>query len=313
MAKKKRGGLLFDDVKEAAGGFFSLDPQENVSGAQQAAELALGFVPGVGQALAARDFERARRAGDKAGMALAAASLAPVGRFLPDASVLKRDIFIGPKARTWNKAAAEEAAKLEKAGVNKEEIWQRTGTFRGLDKKWRQEISDQNMRLLNEFGYEPRTLLDKITGNKTPGEQFGQFKNLIENKPLTGAYPEISEYWAQIRKLAKNEPENLQPYLGRFRTKDNFVFTQRQMPEDALDTLTHEYQHLAQKIEGFPGGTNLEAMMKLGAKDKNEAFRMYQADPGEIEARAAALRRKLSDEQRRARFPLQDFTLSPER
>jgi hypothetical protein len=47
-----------------------------------AAEMALGFVPGVGQAMAARDIERARRDNDPVGMGMAAASFIPVGKLI---------------------------------------------------------------------------------------------------------------------------------------------------------------------------------------------------------------------------------------
>lgn len=308
MAKKKRGGLLFDDVKEAASGFFSLDPQENVSGAQQVAELGLGFVPGVGQALAARDFERARRAGDKAGMALAAASLVPVGRFLPDASVLKRDIFIGPKSRTWNKAAAEEATKLEKAGVNKEEIWRRTGTYRAPDGKLRQEISDQSMRLRHEFGYKPQTGLQRLFGQKEAGDQFGRVGELIESAPLTESYPNIAQYGAQIGKAGGEYPQR-----GVFDPGTKRLAARRTKEEGVLDTLTHELQHGVQEFEGFSHGANLEEVMKKGSKTEQQAYRDYLANLGEMEARASTLRRKLSDEERRARFPMLDFTMDPGR
>lgn len=304
MSAKKPKGLLFDDLKGAASGFFSLDPQENVPAAQQAAELALGFVPGVGQALAARDFERARRAGDKTGMALAAASVLPVGKLLPEAGVLRRDIFIGPKSQTWNKAAAEEAMKLEKAGVKPEEIWKRTGTFRAPDKKLRQEISDQAMRLKHEFGYKPRTGLQRFFGKKEEGDQFGKVGELIENYPLTESYPNIAEYGAQVGKAAGEYPQR-----GVFEPRTKRLAARRTGEEGVLDTLTHELQHAVQNLEGFSGGTNLEEMVKRGAKSKEQAYKMYLSDPGEVEARAAALRRKLSEDERRARFPMLDYTL----
>ena len=44
----------------------SLDPQPDTDLADVAVETVGGFVPGVGQALAARDVERARRANDPA-------------------------------------------------------------------------------------------------------------------------------------------------------------------------------------------------------------------------------------------------------
>jgi len=59
----------------------SLDPQEQDL-ADIVVETGASFIPGVGQALAARDFERARRADDKAGMAMAAASAIPVNRLI---------------------------------------------------------------------------------------------------------------------------------------------------------------------------------------------------------------------------------------
>lgn len=90
MAEKKKRGLLFDDIvpeaRRMAGSLFSLDPQENIPAAQQAIEMALGFVPGVGQAMALRDIERARRAEDPAAAALAATSFVPFGKLASVAS-----------------------------------------------------------------------------------------------------------------------------------------------------------------------------------------------------------------------------------
>jgi len=84
MAERRQRGLLFDDVlpqaRRTVESLLSLDPQEDASTAQQAIEAALGFVPGIGQAMALRDIERARRAGDPAGAALAATEFIPFGR-----------------------------------------------------------------------------------------------------------------------------------------------------------------------------------------------------------------------------------------
>ncbi len=83
-SKKKSAGLLFDEVlpqaQRTARSLLSLDPQEDVPASQQALEMALGFVPGVGQAMALRDIERARRANDPAAAAMAATSFVPFGR-----------------------------------------------------------------------------------------------------------------------------------------------------------------------------------------------------------------------------------------
>jgi len=56
----------------------SLDSPRDMTTGETAADLAAGFIPGVGTALSARDFERARREDDKLGMALSSLGMIPV-------------------------------------------------------------------------------------------------------------------------------------------------------------------------------------------------------------------------------------------
>ena len=82
----------------------SLDPQE-----QDLADIAVEtgaslIIPGVGPALAARDFERARRADDEAGMAMAAAGAIPGGKLAKllkgfDPTRLELDVYHGTPHR----------------------------------------------------------------------------------------------------------------------------------------------------------------------------------------------------------------------
>ena len=60
----------------------SLDQPKNTDAIDTALEMGGSLVPGVGPALAARDFERARRANDPAGMAMAGASVLPLGKLV---------------------------------------------------------------------------------------------------------------------------------------------------------------------------------------------------------------------------------------
>lgn len=69
-------------IAEFARQAVSLDPQPNQGYGTMAAEMALGFVPGVGQAMAARDIERARRDNDPVGMGMAASSFVPFGKLI---------------------------------------------------------------------------------------------------------------------------------------------------------------------------------------------------------------------------------------
>ena len=52
--------------------------QPEMTGTETAADIALGFAPGIGTAMGFRDFERARRADDKLGMGLGILSMIPV-------------------------------------------------------------------------------------------------------------------------------------------------------------------------------------------------------------------------------------------
>jgi hypothetical protein len=79
---RKRLAAALAYIDEKAKRLTSLDQPQESDAVDMALEMGGSFIPGVGQALAARDFERARRADDEAGMAMAAASALPVGRLI---------------------------------------------------------------------------------------------------------------------------------------------------------------------------------------------------------------------------------------
>jgi soluble lytic murein transglycosylase-like protein len=67
-----------DALVESMRKMFSLDTPKDMTAGETVADIAAGFVPGVGTAQAARDFERARRDNDKLGMTLAGIGMVPV-------------------------------------------------------------------------------------------------------------------------------------------------------------------------------------------------------------------------------------------
>lgn len=67
-------------AQRQARGLLSLNPQAE---SDAVLEMGLGSLPGVGQAMALRDLERARRAKDPVAGAMAAASFIPFGKALP--------------------------------------------------------------------------------------------------------------------------------------------------------------------------------------------------------------------------------------
>lgn len=69
---------IIDALRNRAKRFFSLDTPADSDLADTAVDVGAGFLPGVGTALSARDFERARREGDALGMGLSAAGMIPI-------------------------------------------------------------------------------------------------------------------------------------------------------------------------------------------------------------------------------------------
>lgn len=259
-------------------------------------------------------------------------------------------IFIGANSATFNKVNAFKAQELEKLGKTAGEIWEQTGTFRGPDKQWRQEISDKASKITED-------VYNQISSNK----QFkGPMAQALQHEELYKAYPQTAGIPTTM--YADEIPSgSLMPGRGgTFQTPLLTVGGPSSMTQ--RNTALHELQHAVQQREGFaPGGspsnmiTELERianekkqearklfnlssandpldptkLVKPGARAKGlkleqEArelqdkaslafhsgqarFDLYRRLAGEAEARAVQKRRNLTDEERRAIFPLQSY------
>jgi hypothetical protein len=137
------------DLRGRAERALSLDPQEQDL-ADLAVETGASFIPGVGQALAARDVERARRANDPAGMALAASGAIPGGRLAKllkgfDPTRLELDVYHG----TPHRFPATEANPLGEFDASK------IGTGEGSQAFGRGIYLAQNPQIAEEYVAHP--------------------------------------------------------------------------------------------------------------------------------------------------------------
>lgn len=109
---------LVDALRDRARKFVSLDTPEDADLADTAIDIGAGFVPVVGTAQAGRDFERARRDGDKLGMVLSAAGMIPIAGGAARAANKARK---GAEAAKEGMTAAEKAwmTRMEKVARNK--------------------------------------------------------------------------------------------------------------------------------------------------------------------------------------------------
>ena len=148
----------------------SLDPQEQDL-ADIAVETGASFIPGVGPALAARDFERARRADDPTGMAMAGMGAIPGGRLVRMAEMaggvkpqkiaqaLETTLKNQNLVDVFNKTAKREIESINKRIVDPDEVHLTHQPITNLE--------DLDQRTDPIFNYAKASVLKKI------GEQNG--------------------------------------------------------------------------------------------------------------------------------------------
>jgi hypothetical protein len=244
-----------------------------------ALEMGGSLVPGVGPALAARDFERARRADDPAGMAMAGASALPLGKLvgaLKGYDPAMQKIFIGKSSKTWDAAAAKRAEEMEAAGADPETIWRETGTYRGTDDQLRQEIPD-------EMAFKP--------GYGLPGGRSRAYNvnEAVFNPAMRAAYPDIMEETLTTMRVKPDVPET-----GYFQervpaTRETFGLdpeigvSGRNRPE-IKSVLAHELQHAVQAKEKFARGGNPDQFKIMSAGEREETINRLRRKIGQVAA-----------------------------
>ena len=114
---------LIDALRSRAKKFVALDTPEDQDLADVATDIGAGFVPGVGTALSARDFERSRRENDKLGMALSSIGMVPV---------------VGGATRAMSKAlrGAEKTPRMSAAEAQAAGYWHPIGLGKKLSKPY---------------------------------------------------------------------------------------------------------------------------------------------------------------------------------
>lgn len=240
-------------------------------------------------------------------------------------------IFIGPKAKTWDALAAQKAKMLADIGTDPRTIWQQTGTWKGPDGKWRQEIDDSSSKMT-------QVAKDKIEANQYFSGPMGQ---AFENEPLFNAYPKLHWMDTFVNKELRG---------GTFNPERQEINIMMPTEGGQRSVALHELQHAVQQQEGFAKGgmpsyignlkgdlmgmedkynflaseyftatddivksnilqelnylqPRIEELQKVKNIDSEEG---YMRLAGEAEARATEARKDLTSEQRRNFFP-EDF------
>lgn len=230
-----------------------------------------------------------------------------------------QNTFAGVNARTADLNALNNAQELERQGTDADAIRRQTGWFRGMDGKWRFEIDDSGMRYDRRgFTENPdmvrrRELENKLLYGDMSQAEMDELRSLtaatrgvvkpsklgdyIQHDALFEAYPELKNVNVRFENLEMGQNAYFDP-------KSNTVVMNTFLWDQPEDVIVHEVQHAIQQAEGFTGGANpeyWEANRPEGSIRRAEE--LYRNTAGEIEARDAAARRKLTPEQRELKMP----------
>ena len=187
-------------------------------------------------------------------------------------------MFVGAGSKAFDKAMAFTATKLEKKGVSPQEIWKETGTVRGPDGMWRQEISDKESFVKGTKPFENVIMGAYDRGVLKTGNQL--YKTTVEDvmyhNPLKEAYPELMNTETRMLRKGSDARGSLRKDVMN---KEQVLEVRKDLPpEDARSTMLHELQHGIQESEGFAAGGNAETMDRLIGKAKERDFLIKQSD-----------------------------------
>ena len=172
----------------------------------------------------------------------------------------KKHSILGINAKSADYGKLFEAIDMELNDATENDIWKKTGWFRGIDGQWKFELYDGdfdlNMDIIRQmrrdFGRNKKQTLSTTLGDILVGadELFANYPQL-KNVPVS-----FARLGDGIEGRVTNEDGALlsAKYLNKVTRSFNTQY-------ELLSTVMHEVQHLIQNIENFAAGTSEEAWM----------------------------------------------------
>lgn len=179
-----------------------------------------------------------------------------------------------------NKLDFDRAKQMAKEGFDPVAIKIRTGWEKGVDHRWRYEMSDP--------------FIDSVAIEDYVKPRFGESINirmLLKDTRILDAYPILVD----IAVYAMYSPRK--GTAGYYNRVTNNIIVSMGKPSDIFDyqiegVLLHEIQHLIQEIEDFA----------KGGDEKSLGRRRYHRLAGEVEARNICHRHFMTEDERRQKL-----------
>ncbi len=192
-------------------------------------------------------------------------------------------LYGGPNAETADYNMLIQAKIMEMNGLDRQEIWDKTGWFRGAHGSWQFEIDDSKAKY------------------KGPGKTLG---DVLDHPEYFKAYPDASKVPVQVNERRSG------PSSGLYYPSDPSMVLTGQ-PQDLRSTLLHETNHDAQKRENLKinpkyryTSEELQYLFNNAGTPQQyqKAWEKFQNNPLEIESRSVQDRMDYSPELRK-KFP----------
>lgn len=180
---------------------------------------------------------------------------APVANKIVDGTL---GSFAGVKALTANRANLDLATQMAEKGMDRDQIYEATGWWKGLEGKWRHEIPDGKAKFTD-------TMVDASHRSLANPEniQRGTLDQVLKHPALFKAYPALKDIEFQI----DNKLNALGSHLTAPNGKETISLNLEKIIKDEryhpLEIVLHEIQHAIQREEGFnPGSSPARALQK---------------------------------------------------
>lgn len=225
-------------------------------------------------------------------------------------------MFVSPKALGEGRAANYDLIKPfwqgEAQQLSPDELYAKSGLFRGAEGRLRAEIDDSKASLTPAMpsSVSPIFNREQAYPHQLPREGV-PLDSILDHPDLFHAYPEL-------RNVTVKGPDfgmmvSLGGIKGSYETATNTIRLNNGDPSDVLSTLMHEVQHRIQDIEGWGQGGNPQMFLP---KNFNEEFAKVQLPLKETEGKlrsagvnVSALEDTLTNLKRDEIVPLQGYEL----
>lgn len=186
-------------------------------------------------------------------------------------------IMMGVKAKSFSKVALQQAQQMEAEGVHPDEIWSKTGVFKGADSRWRQEIDDSKATV-NPKAFKTITAEHIGPGGKKITQEFNpSLGDILDHPELYKAYPDLRHI--EVIPFKEGEQYGRAAYNA---SNDTIELGKNFAIEDVL----HEVQHAIQKREGFAKGGSpaqnfalrFEEELRIAKIEANQLLQYRQSD-----------------------------------